>query len=147
MALEIDGFAVFHSISTQRAAFARVTADLAKSARTILVKLIKDKKTDLAALRAIRTALGPESFNLIVDGMPDLQIKSVLGNLDKHHSEIKTSDRVWQRCHLLALADGSAQSAEKPKSPPKQQKVKKPQAVPKTLERISFSSAGATRKR
>jgi hypothetical protein len=36
---------------------------------------------------------------------------------------------------------------EKPKSPLKQEKAKKPRVAPKTLERISFSSAGATRKR
>jgi hypothetical protein len=36
--------------------------------------LIKDKKTGLAALRDIRTALGADTFNLIADGMADSQI-------------------------------------------------------------------------
>ena len=71
MALEIDGFAVFHSIGSHRAAFAGITADLVKAAQTLVVKLIKDKKTGLATLCDIRTALGAETFNLIADGMTD----------------------------------------------------------------------------
>lgn len=147
MALEIDGFAVFHSIGSNRGAFAGAATDLAKSARTIVVKLIKDKKTGLARLRDIRAALGPESFNLIADGMADSQIKSVVTNLDKHHPDLKTSNAAWQRRHVLALADGSVEPTEKPKSLPKQDKAKKPRAAPKAPERISFSSAGATRRR
>jgi hypothetical protein len=68
-----------------RAAFTGIAADLAAAARTLVVKLIKDKKTELSALRDIRTALGAETFNLIADGMADSQIKSVAANLDKHH--------------------------------------------------------------
>jgi hypothetical protein len=147
MALEIDGFAVFHSIGSHRATFAGITVDLGKAARTLVIKLIKDKKTGLAALRDIRTALGAETFNLIADAMADTQIKSVAANLDKHNPELKTSNAAWQRRHFLALADGSVEPMEKPKSPPKQEKVKKPRAAPKALERISFASAGATRKR
>ena len=147
MALEIDGFAVFHSIGSHRAAFAGIAADLVKAARTLVVKLIKDKKTGLAALRDIRTALGAETFNLITDGMADPQIKSVAANLDKHHPGLKTSDAAWRRRHVLALADGSVEPMEKPKSAPKVEKAKKPTAAPKTPERISFVSAGATRKR
>jgi hypothetical protein len=147
MVLEIDGFAVFRSIGSHRAAFAGITADLAKAARTLVVKLIKDKKTEVAALRDIRNALGVETFNLIADGLADSQIKSVVGNLDKHNAELKTADAARQRRHFLSLAEGSVQPMEKPKSPLKQEKVKKPRVAPKSLERISFSSAGATRKR
>jgi hypothetical protein len=147
MALEIDGFAVFHSIGSHRAAFAGIAADLVKAARTLVVKLIKDRKTGLAALRDIRTALGAETFNLIADGMADPQIKSVAANLDKHHPGLKASDAAWRRRHVLALADGSVEPMEKPKSAPKVEKAKKPPAAPKTPERISFVSAGATRKR
>jgi hypothetical protein len=147
MAIEIDGFAVFHSIGSHRAAFAGITADLAQAAQTLVVKLIKDKKTGLAALRDIRTALGAETFNLIADGMADSQIKSVAANLDKHHPELTTSNAAWRRRHVLALADGSAEPMDKPKSAPKKEKAKKPAAAPQTPERISFVSAGATRKR
>jgi hypothetical protein len=147
MALEIDGFAVFQSIGSHRAAFAGIGSDLVKAARTLVVKLIKDKKTGLSALRDIRTALGAETFNLIADGMADTQIKSVAANLDKHHPDLKTSNAAWQRRHVLALAGGSVEPMEKPKSAPKKEKTKKPPVEPNSPERISFVSAGATRKR
>src|ERR1700688_967059 len=106
MTLEIDGFAVFHSIGSHRTAFAGIAADLGKAARTLVVKLIKDKKTGLSALRDIRTALGAETFNLIADGMADSQIKSVAANLDKHNPELKTSNAAWQRRHVLRVGRG-----------------------------------------
>ena len=65
MALEIDGFAVFQSIGSHRAAFAGIGSDHVKAARTLVVKLIKDKKTGLSALRDIRTALGGKPSTLL----------------------------------------------------------------------------------
>ena len=147
MVLEIDGFGVFRSISSHRAAFAGITADLAKVARTLVVKLIKDQRTELAALRDIRTALGSDTFKLITDGMPDSQIKSVATTLDKHNIELKASEAASQRRHFLALADGSIEPMEGSKAPQKAKAAKKPRAPPTSLERISFRSAGATRKR
>lgn len=147
MEFEVDGFAAFQSIGSHRAAFAAIAADLGAAARALVVKLIKDKKTGLATLREIRTALGTQTFNLIADGMGDTQIKSVAAKLDKHNPELKTSNAAWLRRHFFALADGSAEPMEKPKSSSKQEKSKKPSAPSKTPERISFSSAGATRKR
>jgi hypothetical protein len=145
MALDIDGFAVMRSIGSHGPAFPAIAADLAKAARTLVVKQMRHKNTGLNALRDICAALGPEAFSLITDGMPDAQINSLAAKLDKNHPELKTS--AWRRRHLLSLADGSVEPTEKAKAPPKQEKVKKPRAAPSTPERISFASAGATRKR
>jgi hypothetical protein len=147
MALDIDGFAVMRSIGSHSSAFPAISADLIKAARTLVVKEIRHKNTGLKALRDIRTALGPEAFSLITDGMPDPQINSLAAKLDKNHPELKTSDSAWRRRHLLLLADGSVEPMEKAKAPPKQEKVKKPRSAPSTPERISFASAGAMRKR
>lgn len=150
MALEIDGFAVFRSIGSHRAAFEGLAPDLAKSARTLVVKLIKDKKTELPAIRAIRSALGAEAFGLVTDGMSDAEIKSLGTKLDKHNPVLKEADPATQRRLVLALAEGSAEPTEKAKAVPKAPKAPKAMkapAEPKSLDRISFSSAGATRKR
>lgn len=149
MALEIDGFEVFRSIGSHRAAFEAISSDVTKAARTLLVKLIKDKKTELPGLRAVHSAIGAEVFGLVTDGMSDAEIKSLGTKLDKHSPVFKETDPAAQRRLVLALAEGSVEPAEKTKAPPKAPKtpkVKKP-ADPKSLERISFSSAGATRKR
>jgi hypothetical protein len=146
MALEPDAFAVFRGIGSHRTTFETISADIAKAARTLVVKLIKDKKTDLARLREIRKALGAESLNLIVDSMADAQIKTVVAKLDKHNVQFKTADAPSLRLHFLALADASVDPAEKQKSSSSGEKPGKP-PKPRKLERISFVSAGATRKR
>jgi hypothetical protein len=146
MALDIDGFAVFRSIGANRAAFAAIAADILKAAQTLAVKAIRDKKTGLAELRAIRQSLSAEAFNLITDGMPDSQIKSLAARLDKHNSEVKGSEAAAQRRHVMALAEGTAEPMEKRKAAPKPKAPKK-LAKKQTPERIHFDSTGATRKR
>lgn len=146
MALEFDPFAVFKSIGSHRAAFDSIAGDLSKSAQTLVVKAIKDRKTGLIALRDIRSALGVEAFNLIADGMSDAQIKSLAARLDKHNPELGDLDSAARRLHVLALAEGAAQPREKAKAAPKRQAPKK-RPVNKEPERIHFASAGATRKR
>lgn len=146
MALDIDGFAVFHSIASHREVFAGIAGDLAKSARTLVVKAIKDKSTLLGKLRGIRAALGGEAFNLIMDGVPDAQIKTVVSRLDKHNPELSGADAAWRHRHILALAEGAAEPVEKPMAAPKKQAPKK-QKAKKAPERIHFESAGTVRKR
>ena len=145
MALDIDGFAVMRGIGTHSEAFAAIAADLAKAARTLVVKQIRHKNTGLNALRDLRAALGLEAFSLVTDGMPDAQINSLAAKLDKNHPELKTSDSAWRRRHLLSLVDGSIEPMEKAKAPLKQGKAKKAPPAPSSPERIFFASAGATR--
>src|SRR5262245_16056159 len=108
MALDVDGFAVLRSIGSHTEAFAAIVADVAKSARTLVVKQIAHKGTELKAVRAIRAAVGPEAFGLITDGMSDAQIKALALRLDKHNPDLKTATGAVRRGHVRALADGSA---------------------------------------
>jgi hypothetical protein len=147
MALDVDGFAVFRSIGSHTEAFAAIAADVAKSARTLVVKQIAHKDTGLRAMRAIRTAVGPEAFGLITDGMSDAQIKALAVKLDKHNPELKTANGAARRLHVRALADGSAQPSEKQRGASKPVTAKKAPAAPSLADRIHFSSAGAIRKR
>jgi hypothetical protein len=147
MALDVDGFAVFRSIGSHTEAFAAIAADVAKSARTLVVKQIAHKDTGLKAVRAIRAAVGPEAFGLIADGMSDAQIKSLAVKLDRHNPELRTANGAAQRLHVRALADGSAQPSEKQKGASRPVKAQKPPATPSPADRLHFSSAGAIRKR
>jgi hypothetical protein len=147
MALDVDGFTVFRSIGSHPQAFTAIAAEVAKTARTLVVKQMAHKDTGLKAVRDIRAAVGPEAFSLIADGMADAQIKSLATKLDKHNPELKTSNGAARRLHVLALADGSAEPLEKSKSLPKTPKSKKKQVPSTSADRIHFSSAGATRKR
>src|SRR5215470_9199163 len=147
MTLDVDGFAVFRSIGFHSDAFAAIAAEVAKSARKLVLKQIAHKGTGLKALRAILAAVGPEAFGLITDGMSDAQIKSLATRLDRHNPELNTANGAARRLLVRALADGSAQPSEKQKGAAKPVKAKKAPATPSPADRIHFSSAGAIRKR
>lgn len=147
MALEVDGFAVFRSIGSHPETFAVMASEIAKTARSIVVKQVRHKETGLKDIRDIRAAVGPEAFALAIDSIADAQIKSLAIKLDKHNTELKTASTTSRREHVLALAGGSSEPLEKQKSTVRPTKSRKSQAAPSPVNRIQFSSAGATRKR
>jgi hypothetical protein len=147
MGLDVDGFAVFRSIGSHAEAFAAIAVDVAKSARTLVVKQIVHRDTGLKAVRAIRAAVGADAFGLITDGMSDAQIKALVVKLDGHNPELRTANVAARRLHVRALADGSAQPSEKQKWASRPVKAQKPPATPSLADRIHFTSAGAIRKR
>jgi len=157
MALDIDGFAVLRAIATHESTFAEIAAEAKEIARKLVVTQVKHKSTDLARMREIHLALGNENFALILDGLPDAQIATLLTKVDKHRSEIKTESAQWLRQHLNGLLDGSANPVDKASATKKQ--VGKPPASDKkptkkavsapdpTTERLSYRSAGLQRQR
>ena len=147
MALDVDGFAVFRSIGSHAAAFAAIAAEVAKSARALVVKQIVHKDTGLKVVRDIHAAVGAESFNLITDGMSDAQVKSLAVKLDRHNPELKTASGAARRLHVLALAGGAAEPLEKSRSTRRPSQSKKTEAPASPTNRIQFASAGATRRR
>jgi hypothetical protein len=144
MALDVDGFAVLRTIGVHPHIFKAIAADTAKAACTLVVKQIAHKNTGLKAVRDIRAAIGRDAFSLIVDGMSDAQIKSLTTRLDRHAAQAKLTDGT-ARLHVLALADGSAQPADQPQGGART--ARKAPAPPIPLERVSYASAGASRKR
>src|SRR5262249_9435269 len=103
MALDVDGFSVFRSIGSRPDIFAAIARDIAKTARTLVVKQIAHKDTGLKVVRDIRAAVGPEAFSLITDGMSDAQIKSLAAKLDRQNPELKTANVAARRLHVRAL--------------------------------------------
>ena len=148
MPLDIDGFAVLRSIAAHPSAFSDVAVEAAKAARALVTKQIKGKGSTLKSLRDVRKALGGDAFNLILDGVPDPQVKTLVTRFDKHHSDLKASNPQWRRRQLSALVDGSVEPAAKPKVVPKGKAGKKAASKqPDVPELLEYSSAGATRKR
>jgi hypothetical protein len=143
MAVDVDGFVVLRTIGVHPHIFKAIAADAAKAARTLVAKQMAHKNTGLKTVRDIRAAVGPEAFSLILDGLSDAQLKSLVTRLDKHAAPAKVADGTT-RIHVLALADGSAQPAEPPEGGAKS-KTKKT-AEPKEPGRIHYVSAGAMRK-
>jgi hypothetical protein len=144
--LEVDGFAVLHSIGSHRGIFAALARDIARTARMLVIRQIAHKETGLETVRGIHAAVGPEAFRLIVDGMSNAQIKSLTLKIDRYAPQARAEDGAARR-HILALADGSAQPSEKQPGATRAARATKPPAPPSPPPRINYVSAGATRKR
>jgi hypothetical protein len=108
MSIALDGFEVFQKLGEHAEVFAPIRADIDKQARALVVKCLKAKAVGPTALCNIRKALGKEQFELLIEGLKDAEVKSVLTRIDKHHPEIKNASVTWRRQHLGALADGSS---------------------------------------
>jgi hypothetical protein len=130
MAVELDGYAVLRRIGKKPEAFPALALDTKKAARALVLKQLKAKAADVARLRTVRTALKPEAFDLVVDGLSDAEAKVLVAKFDKHHPQIKMLDAPARRAHLRALADGSAEPTAKPKAVPKAKAAKRPAAPP-----------------
>jgi hypothetical protein len=140
--LEVDGFAILHSIGARPDIFAALKRDIARTARTLVIRQIVHKNTGLEAVRDIHAAVGPEAFRLIMDGMSDAQIKSVALRLDRHAPQARAEDGS-ARQHVLALSEGTMQPSEKQGAA----RMTRPKKMPAPPPRVHYLSAGATRKR
>lgn len=107
MSIALDGFKVLRRLGESPEAFGFVRADVDKAARALIVKCLKAKSTGIDAIHAIHKALHGKPFELIVEGLKDAELKSILTRLDKHNPEIKTQSAHERRQHLLALSSGA----------------------------------------
>ena len=111
MALALDGYFVLKRIGKNPKAFAGVKSDATKAAISLVSKQLKT--ADLETLRGVRKALNEESFALVVDSFSDAQTKSLASKFDKHNTALKSVNADARRRHLLALATGAMEPAEK----------------------------------
>jgi 16S rRNA G1207 methylase RsmC len=149
MALDLDGFQAWRAIAAHAQLFASLKAEATKSVRGFMAAFFKSKSTGLADIRAAHKALAPGIFDLIVDGMKDGALKSLVARLDKYHPDQKQADPVWRRRHLCSLASGSADPATKtPAKPSRRASASKRPAKGDARGRKGrrYVSAGAVRK-
>lgn len=122
MALDVDGLEILKAIVARPEAFPDIRAEVAKTARALVVKQLKAKTLPLPGLRLVRASLGAETFSLVVDGLTDAESKSLVTRLDKNHPDLKAATADWPRRHLVALAGGTdpvakaAATSAKPKA-------------------------------
>lgn len=139
MSIALDGFYVLQRLGKHAELFVAVRADADKAARALVVKCLKSKSLGLDALRQMHKALGGDQFSLVLEGLKDADVKSILTRLDKHVPELKTGTTTWRRQHLQALAEGEAYLSSPPakaekKAVPKKGRAAKPVAEPKRLQ-------------
>jgi len=113
MATELDGFAVLEKIGGHPDRFIGIKVAVVKAAHDLAVKHLKAKSTTLLEIRAVRKILGPDQFGLILDGMNDASVKSIVTKVDRYHPGMKASDSRWKRSHLRVLSEGSVEPSVK----------------------------------
>ncbi|MGA2289333.1 hypothetical protein [Bradyrhizobium sp.] len=129
MSIALDGFDVLRRLGAHAGIFTSIRADVDKAARVLVVKCLKAKSVGIDALRDIQKALGDNSFELVLEGLKDGEVTSLLTRLDQHHPELKLNGAApaWRRQHLKALAAGTSH----PSAPPaKQIKARKKTSIP-----------------
>jgi hypothetical protein len=119
MAFDVDGSAVLRVIAENPHAFPDVMAELNKVARTLVVKQLKAKSTNLKLVREIHCAIGGEAFVLILDDLIDASGATLLKKLDKDNSELLSASLEWCRKRIADLASGAAEPAKKVAQPPR----------------------------
>ncbi|ABD06529.1 hypothetical protein RPB_1821 [Rhodopseudomonas palustris HaA2] len=139
MAIAADGFQVLKRIGKNAEIFRPIRAEVDKVALSLVIKALKTKSLDVTALRDISGSLG-EDFSLIVEGLKDADVKSIVTKLDKHHPDAKSGTAAWRRQHLAALADGSAEPSSPPAKPAKKAKAAKASSKTKKAEPERLSS-------
>jgi hypothetical protein len=148
MALDIDGFAVLGAIAANRASFPSIASEASKIARSLVVKQLRSKDTSLNLIRNMHGVLGAKAFNLILEGVTDDQIKSLVVKVDKYNPDLKTATAQWRLQRMQALADSSADPTERAKTASKMRPDEKPKVEAAVApERLAFRSAGAKRRR
>ena len=141
MPLDIDGFAVLGAIARKPDAFPALSGDIAKTARMLVVKQLKDKSLTIDAFCALADAIEVEHLGLVADALGDADLKSLLTKLDKQNAAIKEAAPQAQRKHLMDLASGQVRPTVKA-APAKVQKPSKP-----AVERAGNSKAMRARKK
>jgi hypothetical protein len=119
MTIALDGFEVLRRLGKHADVFAVVRADVDKQARALVVKCLKAQSIGFDAVREVYKVLGQEQFGLVLDGLKDAEVKTILTRLDKHHPELKGGTTAWRRKHLLELAKGSSDPSPSPTKPEK----------------------------
>ena len=105
MALEIDGLAVLCAIAEAPEAFPAIRSDVTKAAHALVTKQLKAKTLDLAGLRAVREALGPQPLALIVDGLKDAEVKALVTRLGRKETVLEPCYKMEQLIELALDAD------------------------------------------
>lgn len=146
MSIALDSFDVLRAIGQHADLFKPVRAEVDKAARALVVKCLKAKTVGIDALRDIYGALSTEPFELLVEGLKDAELKSILTRLDKHHPELKTASASWHRQHLLALATGEA-PAPPPAKAAKKKAAKKAEPQRLHSETMDVFKQGDKRKK
>ena len=109
--LDVDGIATLAAMAARPDAFAAVAADAGKAAHALLAKALKARSTDLAAVRAMASALPVGTLARVTDGMTDADVSALARRLDPGDPDLAAAGRVAQAARVGELAAGAREPA------------------------------------
>jgi hypothetical protein len=116
--MKLDGWALFRAIGSNSAAFTDALPEVHKAALSIVVKVIKRKKT-LEQLRGLHDALGEDQFAVVLEHLADKDLKALIKVFDPHNPLRNSGTGQAVRLQLKSLAAGAALPVAKPAAPVK----------------------------
>lgn len=75
-------------------------------------KKLTAKGSSLSTLKEVAAAFSSENIRVILDGLTDAQVKSILKKIDKQNPRLNTAADTWRRGHLLDITLGTTQPVQ-----------------------------------
>lgn len=116
MALALNGLEIVRSVVENPTVFTDVREQVQKAALAIVTAQFKSKMLDLDKVRAMRAAIGPETFTMLMEHLPDNVLAASTKKIDPHNPDQRGAPGNWHRKTIDALASGQAPT-EKPGKP------------------------------
>lgn len=112
MLLDVDGLVLLKAIGQTPDAFPDIREEAAKVARALVVRQLKVKTFPLGGVRQIYDVLGHAAFTLVIDGLTEVEARSLVARFDPHHPDRRTASVHWLRRQIVVLAGGAAPCAQ-----------------------------------
>lgn len=116
MALDIDGFILLQAIAQSPDAFPDIRGEVTRAGRALVVRQLKAKTLTLRGLREIHDSLGAETFGLVIDGLSEAEVRTLVVRFDRHYPDDRVTQPGGLRRHLAGLASWT-EPASKPAHP------------------------------
>lgn len=117
MALALNGPEIVRSVVDNPTVFTDVREQVQKAALAIVTTQFKCKALDLHKVQAMRDAVGPATFTMLLEHLPDNVLAAVTKKIDPHNPDQKGAVGNWHRKAIDALASGQMSPAEKQARP------------------------------
>lgn len=129
------------AVAANRGLFGDVELEAAKAARTLVVKQLRARTSDIKVLREVRRVLGGDNFVLLVEAITPAEVKSLTKKFNQYRPELKSGRDAWRRSHLCDLANGKLDASAKPSKAPRAKAKPKPKPrQPKMLDLMSMKT-------
>jgi hypothetical protein len=141
--MKLDGWALFRAIGSNSAEFDDALPDVHKAALSIVVKVMKKKKT-LEQLRGLHDALGEDQFAVVLEHLADKDLTALMKVFDPHNPLRTNGSAQSFRTQVKSLARGASLPISKPAVPVKAARASAKKSIAGMTESSPWPSSMTT---